>query len=291
MNYLDIISAMAQCCDMSLRDPIANTVDLGALPFFPPHSPSIAASRAGFRFGDKGTHSSRTIMLTELTAVLAGIPGEANRGDYAAAIVSGNCLAKTTSATRRLTNQRLGELYALDPACAIFRVLRQLWSRDEAGRPLLALLAALARDPLLRVTAPPVVLLPAGVELPRASISTALRDVVGERFNDAVLDKVVRNAASSWAQAGHLQGRTFKVRRRVQATPSAVAFALYLGHLAGFRSEELLTSGWAAAVDCSPSSARSLALEAKRIGLIDLRGVGNIFEVGFERLDLAAVRR
>ena len=230
-------------------------------------------------------------MLTELTAVLAGIPGEANRGDYAAAIVSGNCLAKTTSATRRLTNQRLGELYALDPACVIFRVLRQLWPRDEAGRPLLALLAALARDPLLRVTAPPVVLLPAGVELPRASISTALRDVVGERFNDAVLDKVVRNAASSWAQAGHLQGRTFKIRHRVQATPSAVAFALYLGHLAGFRSEELLTSGWSAAVDCSPTSARSLALEAKRIGLVDLRGAGDVFEVGFERLDRAAARR
>ena len=276
---------------MSLRDPLVNTIDLGALPFFPPHGPSAAASKAGFRFGEKGTHSSRTIMLTELTAVFAGVPGEANRGDYAAAIVSGNCLAKTTSATRRLTNQRLGELYALDPACVIFRVLRRLWSRDEAGRPLLALLAALARDPLLRVMAPPVVLLPAGVELPRASISTALRDVVGERFNDAVLDKVVRNAASSWAQAGHLRGRTFKVRRRVQATPSAVAFALYLGHLAGFRSEELLTSGWVAAVDCSPTSARSLALEAKRIGLIDLRGVGDVFEVGFERLDRAATRR
>ena len=230
-------------------------------------------------------------MLTEITAVLAAIPGEANRSDYGAAIVSGNCLAKTTSATRRLTNQRLGELYALDPACAVFRVLRHLWPRDEPGRPLLALLAALARDPLLRVTAQPIVVLPAGGELPRASIRAALRDVVGERFYDAVLDKVVRNAASSWAQAGQLEGRTFKVRRRVQATPGTVAFALYLGHLAGFRSEELLTSGWVATLDCSPTSARSLAVEAKRMGLIDLRGAGDVFEVGFERLDPAVSRR
>jgi hypothetical protein len=270
---------------MSLSKPAFLAIDLGALSFFPSRGPSGAAPRAGFRFGDKGTHSSRTIMLTELTAVLAAIPGEASRGDYAAAIVSGNCLAKTTSATRRLTNQRLGELYALDAASAIFRVLRRLWVRDEPGRPLLALLAALARDPLLRVTAQLVVSLPTGSELPRASIRAALHDVVGERFNDAVLDKVVRNAASSWAQAGHLQGRTFKVRRRVQATPGAVAFALYLGHLAGFRSEELLTSGWSAALDCSPTSARSLALEAKRMGLIDLRGAGDVFEVGLERLD------
>jgi hypothetical protein len=276
---------------MSLSKPAFRATDLGALSFFPSRGPSGAAEQAGFRFGEKGTHSSRTIMLTEFTAALAAIPGEASRGDYATAIVSGNCLAKTTSATRRLTNQRLGELYALDPASAIFRVLRRLWARDEPGRPLLALLAALARDPLLRATAQTVVLLPMGGELPRALIRAALHDVVGERFNDAVLDKVVRNAASSWAQAGHLQGRTFKVRRRVEATPGAVAFALYLGHLAGFRSEELLTSGWSAILDCSPTSARSLALEAKRMGLIDLRGAGDVFEVGLERLDPAPTRR
>lgn len=275
---------------MSLNELAGHAIDLGVLPFFPSQGPSGAALRAGFRFGEKGTHSSRTIMLTELTTVLAAIPGAARRGDYAAAIVSSNCLAKTTSATRRLTNQRLGELYALDPSCAVFRVLRRLWSRDEAGRPLLALLAALARDPLLRVTALPVVLLPTGGELSRASIKAALRDVVGERFNDAVLDKVVRNAASSWAQAGHLQGRTFKVRRRVQATPSAAAFALYLGHVAGFKSEELLTCGWSATLDCSATLARALALEAKRTGLIDLRTGGEVFEVGLQRLDPAVTR-
>jgi len=224
-------------------------------------------------------------MLGELTAVLAATPLDASRSDYAAAIISGNCLAKPTASTRRLTNQRLGELYALDPSCAVFRVLRRLWPHDASGRPLLALLAALARDPLLRATAQPVVSLPAGSELPRLSIKAALREVVGERFNDAILDKVLRNAASSWAQAGHLQGRTFKVRRRVEATPGAVAFALYLGHLAGFRGEELLSSGWAATLDCSATLVRSLALEAKRVGLIDLRAAGEVLELGLERLD------
>lgn len=263
---------------------------LGTLLFVPLSGPSAVATRAGFRFGDRGTHSSRTIMLSELAAVLSATPAHASRSDYAAAIISANCLAKPTASTRRLTNQRLGELYALDPSCAVFRVLRRLWPHDEAGRPLLALLAALARDPLLRPTAQLVVSLPTGGELPRASITAALRDAAGERFNDAVLDKVVRNAASSWAQAGHLQGRTFKVRRRVQATPGAVAFALYLGHVAGFRSEELLTSGWTATLDCSATSARSLALEAKRTGFIDLRAAGEVFEVGLERLDPAVTR-
>jgi hypothetical protein len=104
-------------------------------------------------------------------------------------------------------------------------------------------------------------------------------------MNDAVLDKVVRNVSSSWTQTGHLQGRTFKIRRRVQAQPASLAFALYLGHAAGFRGEELLTSGWVAALDRTVSSARALALEAKRVGLIDFRSAEDVIEFGLERLD------
>jgi hypothetical protein len=255
------------------------------LAFFPPTGPNGVAAKYGFRIGDKGTHSSRTLMLAELSAVLAAAPDNADRTDYASTIIEGNCLGKPTASTRRLSNQRLGELYALDPFAPVFRVLRHLWNIDVSARPLLALLAALARDPLFMASAPPILSLPVGVELQRASVRAALRAVVGDRMNDAVLDKVVRNVASSWTQTGHLQGRTFKIRQRVQAQPTSLAFALYLGHAAGFRGEALLTSGWVAALDCTASSARTLTLEAKRLGLIDFRSAEDVIEFGLERLD------
>src|SRR5882724_6806537 len=88
------------------------------------------AAKVGFRFGAKGTHTSRTMMLSELVAVLAATADGASRADYASAIIEGNCLGKATTATRRLTNQRLGELYGLDSQIPIFRVLRRLWSTD-----------------------------------------------------------------------------------------------------------------------------------------------------------------
>jgi hypothetical protein len=223
-------------------------------------------------------------MLSELGAVLAAVPAEAERAAYATAIIEDNCLGKSTVASRRLSNQRLAELYSLDPRCQLFRVLRRLWSVEGKARPLLAMLAALARDPLFVATAPPVVDLPPNAELQRGAVKAALRDAVGERLNDAVLEKVLRNTASSWSQAGHLEGRTFKIRRRVDATPTAVAFALYLAHTAGFRGNELLANGWVIALDASPSAVRALALEAKRLGLLDLRSAGDVLEVGFERL-------
>ncbi len=245
------------------------------------------AQKAGFRFGAKGVHTSRTLMLDELTAVLAVVPADAHRAKYAYAIVDSNSLAKSTASTRRLTNQRLGELYALDAKVPIFRILRELWKIEEEGRPLVALQCALARDPLLAATAAPIIELSPGGELQRDSVRNALRKAVGDRLNEATLEKVIRNAAASWSQSGHLEGRTFKRRRRVKATPACVAYGLYLARLAGFGGAQLFASGWIAVLDCTPSRARELALDAKRIGLIDVRIAGEVVDISFERLERA----
>jgi len=239
----------------------------------------------GFRTGDKGTQTSRTMMLNELTTVLTATQRGAKRADYTEAIIASNCLAKPTASTRRLTNQRLGELYALDPTVPLFRILRSLWEIDQLGRPLLAVLVALARDPLFMATASSVIPLPDGAEFLRDPMTQALRSCVGSRLNDSILDKVVRNASSSWTQSGHLVGRTFKRRRHVSATSAAVTFALYIAYYAGFRGSELLTSGWINVLDCGGSAARDLAFAAKRQGLLDLRIAGDVVEVSFGRLE------
>src|SRR5207253_3836742 len=122
---------------------------------------------AGFRWGEKGTHTSRTIMLDELRAVLGACRGDATRDDYFAAIHKDNCLGKRTGATRKLSGQRLSELYALDPDVPLFRIMRRCWYADRDGQAILALLLALARDPLLRASARPVLRMQPGEELAR----------------------------------------------------------------------------------------------------------------------------
>jgi hypothetical protein len=243
------------------------------------------AEAAGFRFGARGTHTSRTMMLEELQLLLQATAPDARRADYATAIINGNYLSKHTGATRRLTNQRLGELYGLDPAIPLFRVLRRLWDVEADGRRLLALLAAIARDPLLAATCPAILFLPAKAEFQREAMKSALRAVVGNRLNDSTLDKVCRNAASTWVQSGHLEGRTFKKRRIVQPSRSAVAFAIYLANAAGFRGAEIFSCTWLRTLDCDPSRARQLAIEAKRLGLLDLRMAGDVVEFNLSRLD------
>jgi hypothetical protein len=225
------------------------------------------------------------MMLEELSRVLEATRQDARRADYAAAIVEGNCLSKPTASTRRLSNQRLGELYGLDPTIPLFRVLRRLWDIGADGRPLLALLATIARDPLLAATCPAIVGMSANAELQRDSLREALQSAVGDRLNESTLEKVCRNAASSWAQSGHLEGRTFKKRRLVEPSTAAVTFAIYLAHAAGFRGAEVFSSGWLRVLDCDPAKARELALDAKRSGLLDLRMAGEVIELNLSRLD------
>ena len=252
--------------------------------------PARQAETIGFRFGAKGTHTSRTMMLEELSRVLEATNQDARRADYATAIIDGNCLSKPTASTRRLSNQRLGELYGLDPAIPLFRVLRRLWDIGADGRPLLALLAVIARDPLLAATCPAIVATPANTELQRDSLKAALQAAVGDRLSDSTLEKVCRNAASTWAQSGHLEGRTFKKRRIVLPSTTAATFAIYLAHAAGFRGAEIFSSGWLRVLDCDPSQARELALDAKRSGLLDLRMAGDVVELNLSRLDPYTVR-
>lgn len=247
------------------------------------HDPAM--ERAGLRFGPRGTHGSRTIMLRELSELLAALPPDATREDYSTAIVEENVLGKRTYATRLSSRQRLNEMYGLDPRLALFRVLRHLWRIDSSGRPLLAILCALARDPLLRSTAHPVLALTPGDELIRSRFAADIRKSVGTRMNDAVLDKVARNAASSWAQVGHLEGRVRKIRRRIAPTPVSAAMALWLGQLEGRAGLSLLDSGWAAVLDAPGRALLPAALDAKRLGLIHARVAGNVVEIDTRMLD------
>lgn len=258
--------------------------------FTPAAGLASAALQAGFRSGAKGTHSSRTMMLADLTAVMSAVGPSAAAADYERAITQGNCLGKATAATRKLSAQRLSEVYSLDPAVRVFRVFRTLWYQDQNGRPLLALLLVLARDPLLAATARPVTSLPPGGEFQREPLRIAIQQAASGRFNESILGKVVRNTASSWTQTGHLHGRALKKRQAVRATAAVASFAIYLAYLAGFRGNDIFTSLWFGVLDCGPGRARELAIEAKQMGLLDLRIGGDVVDIRLDRLDPALAR-
>ncbi|MBA4188924.1 MAG: hypothetical protein C0467_13080 [Planctomycetaceae bacterium] len=238
----------------------------------------------GFRTGNTSVHTSRTMMLEELSLLFGKVAQDATRAAYPAAITDDNVLGKPTRTTRLLTAKRLSELYTLDPSNTLFRLLRHFWSADRAARPVLAFLTAAARDPLLREATPFVQAIPQGEPVKPDQIARHLNEVYPSRFKASTALATAQRLASSWAQAGFLQGKIKKKRSRPTVTPVAAAFAVLLGYLCGLRGKRLLDSVWTRLLDRKPSEVTDLITEASRQGWLTQKAAGTVVEITFPGL-------
>ena len=89
-------------------------------------------------------------------------------------------------------------------------------------------------------------------------------------YGDAVAHKIGRNAASTWTQSGHLEGRTHKTRVRANPRPASVAYALYLASLEGLEGDLLFESLVVQAQDAPTYALKELAREASQTRLARL---------------------
>lgn len=243
-----------------------------------------SALRFGFENGLGGAHTSRTLMLSELQLLFAACSATATYQDYCAAILDENCLLKQTATTRRRSLWALRELYGLDRRLLVFRALRDLWEISVEAQPLLACLCAMARDPLLRSTSKVIVEAQPGAVVASDALSTAIAESFPGRLNANILDKVGRNAASSWTQSGHLIGRQTKLRTVAQSSPATVAYALLLGHLCDVRGNLLFETLWARLLDAPARLLHEQAFAASRLGWLEYRHAGDVTDVQFSYL-------
>ncbi len=242
-------------------------------------------ARFGFSFDRGGAHLARSMMLDDLRRLLEQTPGKsATRADFAHAILADNCLGKRSSRARSLAFRHLKSLYGLDHSIPLFRAMRHFWGRDPEGQPLLACLMAYARDSILRQTAPFILRMQCGQTLLRSDLEEYLDLEEEGRFSKATLQSMVRNVAATWTHAGHLEGRSRKVRATAYATPGAVSFALLMGYVSGARGETLFETEYAKLLDCSPDRAIELAESASRRGWIVVKRIGSVIEVLFPNL-------
>jgi hypothetical protein len=240
-----------------------------------------ALDALGLKFSPGGTHFSRTMMLKELAQALAGVPPHGTLADYAQAIVNRNLLGKATESTRRKSFRHLQELYGMDRSIPLFSILRILTEQSPSALPPLALLVAWSRDPTLRLTTEVVLGRPEGQPISSQEIADSLSAACEKEYSALSLHRIARNSASSWTQSGHLVGATKKVRRRVNAPLAAVTLALFLGKHAGFAGASIFQNPWCRLLDLNESTARELAMEANRAGLLHLLSVGEVVEVRF----------
>ena len=237
-----------------------------------------------------GAHTSRTMLLSDLRAVLASCPATAASDDYRSAIIDLNVAGKGSLSSRERTHRYLRELYGLDPSLSVFLALRRLWDRDVESQPLVAMLVALSRDATFSATSGGVVPVEVGKAVAAADLAAAVEVVYPGAYSDAVRAKVGRNALSSWQQAGYLRrmSRRDVVRVPVRPGPAAVAMALVLASEDRRSGQRLFEADVVGLLGMSLTNLHDRAHEAARKGWLDYRSRGTVTEVDLDALTAAA---
>ena len=234
-------------------------------------------SSFGMKLSGGGAHQSKTMMFRELEALICS--GASTAEEFRTTAIDENAMGKATSNTRRLTFGHLASLYGLLDQPPLTITLLKMWPGDMQGRRLRALLVALARDPLLRETAPAITSGSVGQSLRYPWLQDALLAAFPERFSEKMLRSLAQNCASTWTQCGHLKGAVKKLRQRVTPTPETVAFAALIATASGFGGPAILSSGWMKVLDLGPEQALDALRRAEAIGLARVRSAGDVTEI------------
>ncbi|OHV58132.1 hypothetical protein LCM4576_08330 [Mesorhizobium sp. LCM 4576] len=216
-------------------------------------------------------------MLAEIGALVA-TKSDVNK-DFRARVLEENLLGKATASARASSYRNLSSLYGLSNSPALTQVFFELAREDPQSQPLLSLLIALARDPLLRDTAQIVADAPFGQTVKWPALADAINAAHAGRFSEKMLRSLAQNCASTWTQTGHLEGRYEKKRSRVQAAATVAALAALIATLCGFSGPAILSSAWFRILDLKPDAALDALRSAEARGLARVRAAGGVIEI------------
>lgn len=229
----------------------------------------------------KSIHTSRTMMYAELEKVMA----YSIDGDNFLESLGHNVTGKKSNSGIAKTGNYLKRLYGFDMQYPAFVALKYFWKiSDESEKPLIAFVFAVNHDDLLAESVQVLNTLNLG-----AKASVELFEETIEKFHPNQYSKVTRrsigkNLASSWKQAGFIQGKVKNIRSQPEITYRVACFAFLLAYLNGKRGEFIWSSIGVSALCLQESKLRELALECARKDFMQYQYAGSVTAISFTNL-------
>lgn len=223
-------------------------------------------------------HTSRTIMFAEFQKTM----DYAVDNDLYEESLEQNIVGKKSAGGLKKTKGYLKALYSFDLNDNGFLALKYCWKlAEEEDKPLLAFLFALNNDELLSQSISVV----AETDLYKKVTIEALEDNIQRyhpnRYSAATLRSTAQNIASSWKQAGFIEGKVKNIRKQPTISTLVGSFAFLLAFLKGYRGELILTDKVTQALLLSETKLRELATDAARKDLIQYQHAGDVTAFSF----------
>lgn len=227
----------------------------------------------------KTIHTARTIMFAELSQVMhRGI----EFGDFDN-ILQMNVANKRSGLNLTYTNRYLKQLYLLDNSVLAFRCFQHYWKlADESDKPVISLLFAINSDTLLSESVDLVVGSPLREKVPIEKFDANIEKYHPGRYSPNTRRSAAQNIASSWKQAGYIEGKVRNIRVAPQHSYLTVAFAFLLSYLNGDRGDFILTSKVVKALAIEMEHVRDLIRLAATHDLLQHKHGGSVTVISFK---------
>ena len=224
-------------------------------------------------------HTSRTLMFAELYQVM-------NRGIEAAnfdEVLMLNVANKLSNKNLLQTNAYLRKLYGFDNSDVLFSCFRHYWKMaDDSKKNILALLFAVNNDSLLSESVDLVVNSPVSEKISIERFEENIEKYHPGKYSANTRRSTAQNLASSWKQAGYIEGKMKNIRVKPQHNYLTVAFAFLLSYLNGDRGEYILMSKMVKALALEAGEIRDFIRQAATHDLLQYQYGGNVTVISFE---------
>lgn len=196
-----------------------------------------------------------------------------------------NVTGKKSNSGIDKTANYLKQLYGFDNKDPQFVSFKYFWKMGESSeRPQIAFLYAVTRDDLL---AESIGVLQSVIPGNRAAVDFFEENIEKyhpNKYSDNTRKSMAQNIASSWKQAGFIEGKVRNIRIEQEISYRVACFAFLLAYLDGYRADFIWNSPVVSALCLPEQNLRELAIECSRRDLIQYQHAGSVTVLNFTGL-------
>ncbi len=226
-------------------------------------------------------HTSRTMMFAELEKVM---DYSIEKDNYLEALEQ-NITGKLSNSGAVNTAQYLKKLYGFNIKYPPFEALKYFWKAVEHHyRPLLAFVYAVNHDVLLAQSIDVVCKAKTEERVPVENFEDNIEHYHPQRYSAVTRRSIAKNVASTWKQAGFIEGKVKNIRVLPVINYQVACFAYFLAYLNGDRGEFVWKNTGVKALCLPESTLRDLAVECNKRDLMLYQSAGEVTTISFNQL-------
>ena len=200
-------------------------------------------------------------------------------------ILLNNVTGKKSSSNIQKTATHLKSLYGFDLQYAPFAALKYFWENAEfSDKPMLAFIYAINEDDLLAESLEVSLTTPIGEKATIEAFETVIEKYHPNNYSANTRKSLAQNIASSWKQAGIIEGKVKNIRVQREISYHVAGFAFFISYLKGNRGEFIWNNVGVKALGLSESRLRELAVECAKRDIMQYQYAGSVTAISFNKL-------